>query len=74
MASTSQISEINTADKPESCQTRLNDFVEESPEEGNRNVMLPDRPASKARAVKEARKRMKTKIDNIPEVLSGNRT
>ncbi|KAI1136011.1 hypothetical protein F5Y05DRAFT_415606 [Hypoxylon sp. FL0543] len=50
--------------------SRLDDFIMEPLHDGNRNVMLPDRLASKAAAVKESRERMKAEIDELTAVIS----
>ncbi|KAI0837120.1 hypothetical protein F5Y06DRAFT_272032 [Hypoxylon sp. FL0890] len=90
MASAGQASEIKTTKKPassragpaqrpltspnESIHSRLDDFLREPLYAGNRNIMLPDGCSNKATAIKASCERVRTEIDKITDVISGNKT
>ncbi|KAI2776649.1 hypothetical protein F4815DRAFT_449076 [Daldinia loculata] len=53
----------------ESIHPRIDDFIKEPLDSGNRNVMLPDKNASVDLAVKDSRERMEKDIENTAKVL-----
>ncbi|KAI1413184.1 hypothetical protein F5Y13DRAFT_189547 [Hypoxylon sp. FL1857] len=72
MATSNQTSDINTTD--DSVHPRLDDFLNEPMNDGNRIVMLPDRPGNAKTTIKEARKRAKMEIEKVDNVLNGPKT
>ncbi|KAI0893725.1 hypothetical protein F4806DRAFT_475533 [Annulohypoxylon nitens] len=52
--------------------SRLKDFIQESPESGNRNVMLPDRCSCCSTAVKKNSERVKKEIENFVHSFDGS--